>query len=41
VAIRAFEAVLPLEERTMVAPLPSPTVLRESDEPGGPLPELT
>ncbi|MCA1834742.1 MAG: DUF1385 domain-containing protein [Actinomycetota bacterium] len=41
VAIRAFEAVLPEEERGMVATLPSPTVLRESDEPGGPLPELT
>jgi uncharacterized protein YqhQ len=29
VAIRAFEAVLPVEERTMVAALPSPTVARD------------
>ncbi len=29
VAIRAFEAVLPDEERAIVAPLPSPTVRRE------------
>lgn len=31
VAIRAFEAVLPDEERSKVAPLPSPTVSREDE----------
>jgi len=33
VAIRAFEAVLPAEERTKVAPLPSPIVTRADFEP--------
>ncbi len=41
VAIRAFEAVLPTEERSMVAPLPSPIVERESEQPGPPATELT
>ena len=35
VAIRAFEAVLPAEERSKVAPLPSPIVTRADFEPGG------
>ena len=34
VAIRAFEAVLPAEERVKVAPLPSPIVTRADFEPG-------